>query len=50
MCFLVFKDESIPEKERTMFGTLAYRMIKKAAETVPEQVVSEEMRSVKTTF
>jgi N-terminal acetyltransferase B complex non-catalytic subunit len=39
MCYLIHQDESISEKERTMFGTLAYRMLSKAAEAVPKEQV-----------
>lgn len=35
MCYLIHKDTSTPEKESALFGTLAYRLICKAAETVP---------------
>jgi len=34
MCYLVHKDSALPEKDRSLFGTLAYRMISKAAESV----------------
>jgi N-terminal acetyltransferase B complex non-catalytic subunit len=39
MCYLINKDVSRPEKERTLFGTLAYRLISKAAEAVPTEKV-----------
>jgi len=39
MCYLINKDVSRPEKERTLFGTLAYRLISKAAEAVPTSKV-----------
>ena len=39
MCYFIHQDQSIPEKERTMFGTLAYRMLLKAAEAVPREQV-----------
>jgi len=35
MCYLTHKDLSRPEKERMLLGTLAYRLISKAAEAVP---------------
>jgi N-terminal acetyltransferase B complex non-catalytic subunit len=35
MCYLIHKQEDLPEKDRTLFGTLAYRMISKAAESIP---------------
>ncbi|KAK4940477.1 hypothetical protein LTR10_019461 [Elasticomyces elasticus] len=35
MCYLIHMQEGLPEKDRTLFGTLAYRMISKAAETIP---------------
>ena len=40
MCYLISKDESASEKERALYGTLAYRMICKAAEAVPADNVS----------
>lgn len=39
MCYLINTDISRTEKERTLFGTLAYRMISKAAEGVPTEKV-----------
>jgi N-terminal acetyltransferase B complex non-catalytic subunit len=39
MCYLIHKDASRPEKERLLFGTLAYRLISKAAEAVPTDKV-----------
>ncbi|EXJ65310.1 hypothetical protein A1O7_01651 [Cladophialophora yegresii CBS 114405] len=36
MCYLIHKQEDIPENERMLFGTLAYRMISKAAEAIPK--------------
>jgi N-terminal acetyltransferase B complex non-catalytic subunit len=39
MCYLISRDVSRPEKERTLFGTLAYRLISKAAEAVPTDKV-----------
>ncbi|KIW72064.1 hypothetical protein, variant [Phialophora macrospora] len=36
MCYLIHKQEDIPENERALFGTLAYRMISKAAEAIPK--------------
>ena len=39
MCYLIYQDQSVSEKERTMFGTLAYRMLSKAAEAVPKREV-----------
>ncbi|KAI1614285.1 N-acetyltransferase B complex non catalytic subunit-domain-containing protein [Exophiala viscosa] len=35
MCYLIHMQEGLPEKDRTLFGTLAYRMISKSAETIP---------------
>ncbi|KAJ4505984.1 hypothetical protein HRR83_008499 [Exophiala dermatitidis] len=35
MCFLIHMQRDLPEKDRMLFGTLAYRMISKAAETIP---------------
>ncbi|RMZ92668.1 hypothetical protein DV736_g97, partial [Chaetothyriales sp. CBS 134916] len=37
MCFLVHLDPSVDEKQRALFGTLAYRMLVKLAEAVPTQ-------------
>jgi hypothetical protein len=39
MCYFIYKDASRPEKERILFGTLAYRLISKAAEAVPTDKV-----------
>ncbi|KAL2421185.1 hypothetical protein ABEF95_005400 [Exophiala dermatitidis] len=35
MCFLIHMQHDLPEKDRMLFGTLAYRMISKAAEMAP---------------
>ncbi|EXJ96403.1 hypothetical protein A1O1_01529 [Capronia coronata CBS 617.96] len=35
MCQLIHMQDDLPEKDRTLFGTLAYRMISKAAESIP---------------
>ena len=40
MCYLIHTDSPRPEKEKTLFGTLAYRLISKAAEEVPTDKVS----------
>lgn len=32
MCYLIHEDGSLPEKDRKLFGTLANRMISKAAQ------------------
>ena len=40
LCFLVHIEPSVPEKERSMFGMLAYRMINKAAASIPTDQVS----------
>ena len=40
MCYLIHKDPSLSEKDRTLFGTLAYRLISKAAEAVPADKVN----------
>jgi N-terminal acetyltransferase B complex non-catalytic subunit len=40
LCFLVHQDDRATEKERTLFGTLAYRLMSKAAETAPADQVS----------
>ncbi len=39
MCFLIHKQDDFPEKDRMLFGTLAYRMISKAAEAIPKDEV-----------
>lgn len=41
MYFLVSKDTSVPEKDRNLFGSLAYRLMSKAAEAVPMNPVGE---------
>src|ERR1700753_148878 len=35
MCYLIHMDQTLLEKDRTLFGTLAYRMVSKAAEIIP---------------
>lgn len=40
MYFLVHRDASVPEKDRHLMGTLAYRLISKAAESVLTDPVS----------
>lgn len=40
LCFLVHQDNSVTQKERNLFGTLAYRMMSKAAESIPTDQVS----------
>ncbi|KIW26278.1 uncharacterized protein PV07_09389 [Cladophialophora immunda] len=35
MCYLIHMQPDLPDKDRTLFGTLAYRMISKAAEAIP---------------
>lgn len=39
LCFLVQRDERTSDKERLLFGTLAYRLISKAAESIPTTMV-----------
>jgi N-terminal acetyltransferase B complex non-catalytic subunit len=39
LCFLVQQDDRATEKERTLFGTLAYRLVSKAAEAAPTDSV-----------
>src|SRR5271154_199403 len=39
LCFIISLDLSTPEHERSLFGTLAYRFISKAAEAVPTDKV-----------
>ena len=41
MCYLIHQDQSILEKERNLFGTLACRMLSKAAESVRQDSVSD---------
>ncbi|OAL23800.1 hypothetical protein AYO22_06119 [Fonsecaea multimorphosa] len=36
MCHLIHMQQDLPDKDRTLFGTLAYRMISKAAEAIPK--------------
>ncbi len=40
MYFLVYKDASVPETDRNLSGTLAYRLIRKAAESIATDTVS----------
>jgi N-terminal acetyltransferase B complex non-catalytic subunit len=40
MYFLVSRDNSLPEKERTLFGNLAQRLVSKAAEGITTSAVS----------
>lgn len=42
MCYLIHMQTDLPEKDRTLFGTLAYRMISKAAETTLKDQVGQE--------
>ena len=44
MCFLINRQEDLPEKDRMLFGTLAYRMISKAAEGIPKDEVCFKLR------
>lgn len=39
LCFLVERDVRVSEKERVLFGTLAYRLISKFAEAIPTTTV-----------
>jgi N-terminal acetyltransferase B complex non-catalytic subunit len=39
MCFLINRQDDLPEKDRMLFGTLAYRMISKAAEGITKDEV-----------
>lgn len=43
MYYMIHQDPFIPEKERNLFGTLAYRMLSKAAEAVPRDPVSDNI-------
>lgn len=40
LCFLVERDDRATDKERTLFGMLAYRLVSKAAEAAPTDNVS----------
>jgi hypothetical protein len=39
LCYLLAVDEASSETDRKLFGTLAYRMVSKAAESVPADPV-----------
>ena len=39
MCHLIHMQHDLPEKDRILFGTLAYRMMSKAAEIIPPDQV-----------
>ena len=39
MCYLVAEDPRSSDAEKKLFGTLAYRMISKAADSVPSDPV-----------
>ena len=39
LCYLIALDSRAPNTDRKLFGTLAYRMISKAAEDVPTDPV-----------
>ena len=41
--YLIQKDPTIDENQRKLFGTLAYRFIAKAAETVPKDKVGSNL-------
>lgn len=41
MCYLIHQDERIAEKDRKLFGTLANRMIVKAAQPTPPEKVGQ---------
>ena len=41
MCFLIQLAPNQESQNKKLFGTLAYRMISKAAETIPTDQVSE---------
>lgn len=40
LCYLITVDSSASDADRKLFGTLAYRMISKAADSVPTDPVS----------
>ena len=39
MCYLVYLDPTVDKNQRNLLGTLAYRMLAKAAEAVPTNKV-----------
>lgn len=41
MCYMLHQDQSVSEKERNMFGTLAYRLLAKAADAVAQEKVRD---------
>lgn len=43
MCYLISVQSGVPEKDRMLFGTLAYRMITKAVEAIPPGQVCNEL-------
>ena len=43
MCYLISVQSGVPEKDRMLFGTLAYRMITKAVEAIPASQVCNEL-------
>lgn len=46
MSYLIYQDPSVPEKEKNLFGTLAFRMLSKAAEAVPLDSVRKSSPAV----
>ena len=42
MCYLLHEDTDVPEKDRKLFGTLANRIISKAAQSGPPEKVSND--------
>lgn len=48
MCYLIHEDRSLPEKDRKLFGTLASRMISKAAQPGPAEKVGHASIVTKT--
>ena len=40
MCYLIAQDKTLIDKDRNLFRLLAYRMISKAADSVPKDNVS----------
>ena len=50
MCYFIHMDVSLPEKDRTLFGNLAYRLISKAAESVPVDKVRAISRLLRLDF
>lgn len=46
LCYLITVDPASSDSERKLFGTLAYRMISKAADSVPSDPVGKSVSLV----